>query len=168
MRTKLSGQQRERAKKLYGGFSAMRQPNRPFQREIDASRLWEIPVSVMPFTRTPIHFSYFTYLASFSTLAAKSYLRSAFRLFKLTGTPPSLLLHPPDFLGREDDTDMAYFPGMKLARRDKLRIVRWALKLFSESFDVRCLIDQLAEIDPAIDPAPELPAAAGSPCPASV
>jgi peptidoglycan/xylan/chitin deacetylase (PgdA/CDA1 family) len=170
MRTRLAGQQREQAKKLYGGFSAMRQPNRPFRRAAGAANLWEIPVSVMPFARTPIHFSYFTYLASFSTLAAKSYLRSAFRLFKLTGTPPSLLLHPPDFLGREDDTDMAYFPGMKMARRDKLRIVRWALKLFSESFDVHCLIDQLTAIDPAIDPAiapaVELPAAAHA-CPAN-
>ena len=154
MRTKLKGEQRERAKKLYGGFKSMKQPNRPFKRQVDDAELWEVPVTVMPLSRTPIHFSYFTYLASFSTLAAKVYLRKAFRLCRMTGTPPSLLLHPPDFLGREDDDDMAYFPAMKMDRNNKLDLVRWALKLYGQTFDVRCMIDQLSQLDPAVDPAP--------------
>ena len=152
LKTGLRGQQREQAKKLYGGFSSLRQPNRPFERQIDGSRLWEIPVTVMPLLRTPIHFSYFTYLAGFSTVAAKSYLSSALWLCRVTGSPPSLLLHPPDFLGREDDSDMAFFPAMNMPRREKLSIVRWALAKFAAAFDVRCLIDQLRMIDPAIDP----------------
>ena len=139
----LNGPQRQRAKKLYGGFRSMRQPNRPFVRRVDRATIWEIPVSVMPLTRTPIHLSYFNYLASFSKLAAKSYFSTALRLCQATGTPPSLLLHPTDFLGCEDDEDMAYFPGMKMARRDKLAMTRWALMRFRESFDVRCIIDQL-------------------------
>jgi hypothetical protein len=68
----------------------------------------------------------------------------------MTGTPPSLLLHPPDFLGREDDGDMAYFPGMKMTRASKQSIVRWALKLYSETFDVRCMIDSLRLMDPKL------------------
>ncbi|NND99023.1 MAG: polysaccharide deacetylase family protein, partial [Pirellulaceae bacterium] len=60
MRTKLQGEQREKAKQLYGGFKSMRNPNRPYQRSVDGHQLWEVPVTVMPFTRTPIHFSYFT------------------------------------------------------------------------------------------------------------
>ena len=153
LKTDLKGEQREKAKRLYGGFRSMWQPNRPFQRSVDSvSQLWEMPVTVMPLTRTPIHFSYFTYLASFSTLAAKAYFRAALALCRWTATPPSLLLHPPDFLGREDDSDMEYFPGMKMSRRDKLSIVRWALREYSEQFDVRCMIDQLRMIDPAVDP----------------
>ncbi|KAA1259713.1 Polysaccharide deacetylase [Rubripirellula obstinata] len=152
MKTDLKGQAKENAKKLYGGFASLRQPNHPFQRNIGDQQLWEMPVTVMPLTRTPIHFSYFTFLASFSTLAAKAYFRSALSLCKLTGTSPSLLLHPPDFLGQEDDSDMAYFPGMKMARQDKLSIVRWGLKLYSETFDVRCMIDALRLIDPDVDP----------------
>ncbi|MGB7327852.1 MAG: hypothetical protein WBD31_23455 [Rubripirellula sp.] len=109
-----------------------------------------MPVTVMPITRTPIHFSYFTYLASFSTLAAKSYLRLAIRMCKLTRTPPSLLLHPPDFMGQEDDSDMAYFPAMNMSRKDKLAIVRWGLKLYADSFDVRLMIDQLKATDPNV------------------
>ncbi|QEG01012.1 Polysaccharide deacetylase [Stieleria maiorica] len=142
-RTKLKGEQKERAKKLYGGFAAMRNPNRPFRRRIDAGQLWEIPVTVMPLIRTPIHFSYFTFLASVSKLAARTYLSNAFRLCRWTGTTPSLLLHPPDVLGREDDADMAYFPGMKLPRADKLELVRWALRLYARTFHVQTMIDQL-------------------------
>jgi peptidoglycan/xylan/chitin deacetylase (PgdA/CDA1 family) len=152
LKTDLKGEQRAQAKRLYGGFSSMLQPNRPFERRVDDARLWEIPVTVMPFVRTPIHFSYFTYLASFSTLVAKSYFRAALQLCRASGTAPSLLLHPPDFLGREDDTDMAYFPAMNMPREEKLSIVRWALRKLAESFDVRCMIDQLRMIDPAVDP----------------
>jgi len=154
MKTNLRGEDRERARDLYGGFNSLRQPNRPFRRHVDGRKLWEVPVTVMPFLRTPIHFSYFTYLAGFSVLAAKSYFRTALRLCRLTGLPPSLLLHPPDFLGREDDGDMAFFPGMKMPRETKLAVVRWALKKFSEAFDVRCMIDQLRELDDrsALDP----------------
>lgn len=151
LRTGLRGEQKEKAKKLYGGFNSLRQPNRPFRREIDGSSLWELPVSVMPWTRTPIHFSYLTFLASFSTLAAKSYFRTALSLCRATGTSPSLLLHPPDFLGREDDDDMAYFPGMKMGRDDKLSIVRWALSLLKEKFDVHRMIDQVAALDANVD-----------------
>ena len=42
----------------------------------------------------------------------------------MTGTNPSLLLHPLDFMGREDCPALAFFPGMDLARdaeaRDRL------------------------------------------------
>ena len=152
LKTDLKGEQREKAKKLYGGFRSLRQPNRPFERRMGDRCLWEVPVTTMPWTRLPIHFSYFTYLASFSTLAAKAYFASAIRLCQLTNTPPSLLLHPPDFLGQEDDSDMAYFPAMNMPRREKLAIVRWGLKTFAEAFDVRCMIDQLRMIDPAVDP----------------
>ena len=150
MRTKLKGEQREKAKKLYGGFASMRKPNRPYQRAIDDSSLWEVPVTVMPLTRTPIHFSYFTFLATFSTLAAKTYFRSALSLCGMTGTAPSILLHPPDFMGIEDDEEMKYFPGMKMPRAKKLSLVRWALGLLADRFDVRRMIDQLAHADPSI------------------
>lgn len=157
LKTNLEGVQREKAKQLYGGFRSVRQPNRPFQRGIDESQLWEIPVTVMPFVRTPIHFSYFTYLASFSTLLAKSYFRTALWLCQASGTAPSLLLHPLDFLGREDDAEMAYFPAMNMPRAKKLSIVRWALQTFADAFDVRCLIDQLRMLDPAVDPEAAIP-----------
>ncbi|QDV41693.1 Polysaccharide deacetylase [Stieleria neptunia] len=146
-RTKLKGEQKEKAKQLYGGFAAMRNPNRPFRRPVEGGRLWEIPVTVMPLTRTPIHFSYFLFLAGVSTLAAKTYLSNALRLCRWTGTTPSLLLHPPDVLGCEDDPDMAYFPGMKMPRAEKLKLVRWALRRYAQTFHVQTMIQQVRSLD---------------------
>lgn len=151
LKTGLRGEDRQRASKLYGGWSAMRQPNRPFLRQVDEApatdqRLWEIPVTVMPLARTPIHFSYLTYLASFSTLAAKTYFRTSLRMCQLTGTAPSLLLHPPDFMGREDDTEMGFFPAMQMPVDRKLAIVRWALKQFRNRFDVRTMVSQVTAL----------------------
>ena len=146
LKSGLVGEQREKASKLYGGWTAALRPNRPYLRSIGEEKLWEFPVTVMPFSRTPIHFSYFTFLASFSTLAAKAYFRKAMWLCRATRTSPSLLLHPPDFMGREDDADMAYFPSMKVARAEKLEIVRWALKLFSQSFNVKTMIDHVEHL----------------------
>ncbi|MCC9645361.1 polysaccharide deacetylase family protein [Rhodopirellula sp. JC740] len=145
-RTNLQGEEREKAKKLYGGFDAMRNPNRPFvrQEQVDGQthRLREIPVSTLPFLRTPIHFSYVTFLATFSVTLAKLYFASALNLCRLTGTAPSLLLHPPDFLGCEDDADMAYFPGMKMSRDAKLSFMRWALSKFANEFNVLTMREQ--------------------------
>lgn len=150
IKTDLKGEQREAAKKLYGGFASAIQPNKPFQREIDGQSIWEIPVTVMPGTRLPIHLSYLTYLASFSLLAAKTYFRTAMRLAQTLGASPSLLLHPPDFLGCEDDVDLAYLPGMSMKRNDKLQFVQWVLADYVERFDVRCMIDQLRLLDPGV------------------
>ncbi|MEM1227394.1 MAG: polysaccharide deacetylase family protein [Planctomycetota bacterium] len=146
-RTDLQGEQREKAKQLYGGFASMRQPNIPHRRVVDGDGsnqvLGEVPVTVMPWTRTPIHFSYLTFLAGYSIAAAKTYFRAALKLCRWSKVPPSLLLHPPDFLGQEDDADMAYFPGMRLSRASKLAFMRWALRTFHEQFDVQTISDQL-------------------------
>jgi len=150
-RTKIEGEQRERAKKLYGGFASMRNPNRPFQRVLpagdsNADSLWEIPVTVLPILRTPIHFSYLTFVASYSVPLAKTYFRGALRTCRLFGVAPSLLLHPPDFLGWEDDSDMAYFPGMKMKRAAKLDFMRWALTRYANDFHVLVMRDQVAQL----------------------
>ncbi|EKK04263.1 polysaccharide deacetylase domain protein [Rhodopirellula baltica SH28] len=158
-RTNLKGEQREKAKKLYGGFASMRNPNRPFMRheKVDGETfpLQEIPVTTLPFLRTPIHFSYVTFLASFSVTVAKMYFSMSLNLCRMTGTSPSLLLHPPDFLGCEDDTDMAYFPGMKLKREEKLSFMRWALGKFAREFDVRTMLDQTQTLATADDFVPQ-------------
>ncbi|QDV64915.1 polysaccharide deacetylase family protein [Crateriforma conspicua] len=148
LKTGLKGQQKDKAKQLYGGFGSMLKPNRPHRLHNTAPEFWEIPVSVMPLTRLPIHMSYLCYLASFSVAAAKMYFSSVVRLATLTGTPISLLLHPPDFFGHEDADDLSYLPGMSMARDDKLRFVRWALESLSGRFEVRRMIDQLHSLAP--------------------
>jgi hypothetical protein len=77
----------------------------------------------------PMHLSYLVYLAKFSRIAARAYLRFALGACRLTGTQPSILLHPLDFMGREDCATLAFFPGMDIARERKLAIV-------AELFDI--------------------------------
>lgn len=158
-RTQLRGEQREKAKQLYGGFASMRKPNRPHKRHGSPQRpgttetfddrptIWEVPVTVMPLIRTPIHFSYLNFVAQSSTTVAKAYFRVALAACRRFNVTPSLLLHPPDFLGCEDDCDMAYLPGMKTTRTKKLEFMTWALKLYATQFDVHTIIDQVTQRD---------------------
>ena len=153
-RTRLKGAERERAKKLYGGFAAMRQPNVPFRRRVESmdTMLWETPVTVMPVFRTPIHFSYLIFLASFSVPLAKGYYRSALAMCRRCGVPPSLLLHPPDFLGVEDRSELDHLPGMKMRRESKLRFVSWALRVLAEQFDVVTIAAQIDRLNGTDNP----------------
>ena len=56
----------------------------------------------MPIAKVPIHVSYLLYLSLLSPVLARAYFATALGLCKLTGTPMSLLLHPLDFLGADD------------------------------------------------------------------
>lgn len=96
---------------------------RPHQVETAAGPLVELPVTTMPLTRAPIHFTYVSFLAQKSRTAALAYWRTAMQLCRLRGVGPSLLLHPLDFLGEEDEPQLAYFPGMQLTRDAKLSLL---------------------------------------------
>ncbi len=136
LRSRLNAEQKAAAAKLYGGWTSAFKPNKPFIRQVEQQSLWELPVTVMPLTRTPIHFSYFTFLASFSKVAAKAYFKLALALCRATTTPLSLLLHPPDFMTKEDEPRLSYLPGMKLPLDDKLDLIRWALRKVQKHFKV--------------------------------
>ncbi|MGL4511585.1 MAG: polysaccharide deacetylase family protein [Lacipirellulaceae bacterium] len=105
---------------------------RPHRVATAAGPLVELPVTTMPLTRAPIHFTYVSFLAQRSLAAANAYWRSAMRLCRLRGVAPSLLLHPLDFLGEEDEPQLAYFPGMRLPRETKLRLLSDVLKSLAD------------------------------------
>lgn len=96
---------------------------RPHGITTKAGPLVELPVTTMPLTRAPIHFTYLSFLAQKSITAARVYWRTAMTLCRLRGVGPSLLLHPLDFLGEQDHPEMAYFPGMQLPRQVKLQLL---------------------------------------------
>ncbi len=116
----LTDEQKEKRKALFGNFSDAFRPVKPYRWNLDGESLLELPVTTMPLFKTPIHFSYLLYLSSFSPLLARIYFRFALRLCILTGTAPSLLLHPLDFMGADDDPDLGFFPGMKMPANTKL------------------------------------------------
>lgn len=119
-RSSLSREERRQRAKLFGSFRDMFLPIRPYDWSLAAGKLLEIPVTTVPFARTPFHFSYLIFLAERSPMIAKAYLLVAIELCRLTRTEPSILLHPLDFLGPEDADALSFFPGMSTAAERKL------------------------------------------------
>jgi peptidoglycan/xylan/chitin deacetylase (PgdA/CDA1 family) len=121
--SKLTDEEKEQRSALFGTWKDALRPVRPFQWKLRGGQLLEIPVTTLPGFKVPMHFSYLIYLAKFSRIAARSYLRFALGVCRLTGTNPSVLLHPLDFMGHDDCPALSFFPGMDLAREEKLAIV---------------------------------------------
>jgi hypothetical protein len=81
----------------------------------------------MPLFKAPIHASYILYLAQFSKPLAKTYWHMALTMCRAAGVGPSLLLHPLDFMGCDDDRDLAFFPAMGRPAEPKIEIVAWMI-----------------------------------------
>jgi hypothetical protein len=90
----------------------------------------------MPLVKVPIHLSYLLYLGQYSRRLATAYFRSAMALCDRTGVEPSLLLHPLDFLGGDDDGDLAFFPAMRSPAAEKLRLAGEVLDIFRDGRNV--------------------------------
>lgn len=134
-RSELSDEEKERRKALFGTFSDAFRPVKPYRWNLGGEDLLELPVTTMPLFKTPIHFSYLIYLASFSRTLAMLYCRMAVGMCRLTRTEPSLLLHPLDFLGKEDDADLGFFPAMNMPVNDKLELMDRLFALLLSRFD---------------------------------
>jgi peptidoglycan/xylan/chitin deacetylase (PgdA/CDA1 family) len=135
----LSPEEREKRARLFGSARAGFQRLRPYRWRLSGGTLLEIPVTTLPFLRLPIHLSYVLYARSFSQPLARAYFDAALRICRMTGVQPSILLHPLDFLGREDAPSLAFFPGMQLSAERKLPMVEWCLDRMQAVFDVRSL-----------------------------
>ncbi|MCX7014187.1 MAG: polysaccharide deacetylase family protein, partial [Candidatus Sumerlaeota bacterium] len=134
--SRMNSKEREERKELFGRWRDGFMPIRPYEWATPAGGLLEIPVSVMPLLRTPFHLSYIVWLSRFSPALALAYLRTAFALCRLAGVGPSFLIHPLDFLGREDVKGLEFFPGMDLPRARKMELAERFLGLFRARFDV--------------------------------
>jgi hypothetical protein len=131
----LSGEDLKHRGSLFGSFRDGFRPLKPY-RWRGKDGLLEIPVTTMPILRLPVHLSYLLYLSTFSRILAVRYFRSALALCRLTGVSPSILLHPLDFLGEDDNIGLSFFPGMKLRSGQKLRLVSEVLRVCSDEFQV--------------------------------
>jgi hypothetical protein len=76
------------------------------------------------------------YLATVSPALALGYFRAALGLCKLTGTEPSILLHPLDFLSGADCPELAFFPAMNLDPGVKRSVLLQALQALADDFEV--------------------------------
>jgi hypothetical protein len=151
MTAKLSDEERERRKALFGKLRDGFQPVKPYRWQVDAETLVEIPVTTIPLLKVPMHVSYLLYMSNFSSAAALQYFKMAVRLCRLTGTQPSLLLHPLDFLGADDKQGLDFFPAMRMSSEKKLHLVSEVLRIYAESFDVLTLQQHARETQLASD-----------------
>jgi peptidoglycan-N-acetylglucosamine deacetylase len=134
--TSLSSQQREERQVLFGTVRDGLRPITPYRWRLENATLLEIPVTTLPVVKAPIHLSYVIYLSTYSVAAARAYFRTALGVCRRVGVEPSILLHPLDFLGREDAPELAFFPGMKLASADKLIRIETYLADLAKQFHV--------------------------------
>jgi len=144
--TNLSKEEKQQRKALFGSFSDAFRPVKPYQWDLGDETLLELPVTTMPLFKTPIHFSYLTYLGMFSTGLARAYLATVIGMCKFSRTQPSLLLHPLDFMGAEDDKDLATFPGMRLPVSKKLELMSIFVDRLCRTFKPVTMSKHVAEI----------------------
>jgi hypothetical protein len=153
MTARLSAEERRRRKVLFGTFREGFKPLKPYALHTEEGPLIELPVTTMPGLRLPFHVSYLLYLSTLSPALALGYFRAALRLCLATGTPPSLLLHPLDFLGGDDERDLAFFPAMGLPGERKVAFVAEVLRILADRFTIVTL-DRLAA---GVGPVPDVP-----------
>lgn len=146
MSTRLDKEQREERKELFGQFNEGFRPLRPFQWKFAEGDLTEIPVTTMPFIKAPIHASYILYLAQYSTLVAKTYWKLSLTMCRMARVAPSLLLHPLDFMGADDDSDLAFFPAMGRPAEPKVELTAWMIREMSKHFEIRPMKEHAADI----------------------
>ncbi len=147
MSADLDAEQRAQRRQLFGKFREGFGKLRPYRFRDGASPLVEIPVTTMPVFKVPIHLSYLMYLGQISQTLAIAWFRTAMAMCRLHRIQPSLLLHPLDFLGADDDQDLAFFPAMGLERDRKLALAAAVLNVFQSQFDVVPMLEHAAHAD---------------------
>ncbi|MFT5303286.1 MAG: hypothetical protein ACI814_004105 [Mariniblastus sp.] len=145
-KSSLSKAEKEDRKELFGSWKDGFQSNHPFEWESGNDRLLEIPVTTMPIFKVPIHASYVMYLATYSRAIAKAYFWSSMQMCKWMGVQPSLLLHPLDFMGVEDDSDLSFFPGMNQPAHLKIKLLSDCMKMMQKQFDVVTLREHASRL----------------------
>lgn len=147
LKTGLKREQRRGREKLFGSFGAGLGKNRPYQLPLGTPKLWMMPVTVFPLFRTPFHFSYLHYVAEKSPGLSRLYLSWALSLCRALKVQPSMLLHPLDFLGGDEEPELDFFPGMKQAGETKRAHLRSLLKQLPSHFDVQTQGEAAAALD---------------------
>jgi peptidoglycan-N-acetylglucosamine deacetylase len=132
-------QQRQERELLFGSFRDVLRPLRPYRWRVEKSSILELPLTTYPIVRMPFHMSYVLYMSKFSPFLAQYYWRSALSMCRLDRLEPNLLLHPLDFMCKDDAASIAFFPGMDIPLEAKLERVRKYLKDFTDNYTVLSL-----------------------------
>jgi hypothetical protein len=150
MTARLNKEEKRQRDNLFGslkdGFRPVKAYLWPQKNSRSNRQIVEIPVTTMPIFKIPFHVSYIIYIGSFSPALALSYFKIALVMCRFTGTQPSLLLHPLDFLGRDDIKELAFFPAMNLSKDEKLKLVSEVLRLYADYFKIVTMQEHAREV----------------------
>ncbi len=131
----LSAKEKKQRREIYSSFSEGFRTLKPYYWRLEAGKkLLEIPITTMPFFKTPFHLSYLLYLRCFSTELMFLYLKLALALCKMAKTGLSFLLHPLDFMGNDILPDLNFFPAMNLKTKEKQMIAKKVIKIIQKNF----------------------------------
>ncbi|MHB2032543.1 MAG: polysaccharide deacetylase family protein [Gemmatimonadaceae bacterium] len=122
---------------LFRGAKGTLLPNRPFAWRVgQTATILELPVTVSPWLRAPLHASFLLYLASYSETAMFAYLHAALAVCAMESTPFYFLLHPLDVIGGDEASSLRRYPGMRLTGKRKTAILRRILSIVRARCDV--------------------------------
>jgi hypothetical protein len=144
--------EKEKRDLLFGSFRDGLRPIRPFRWRLKKNDeicpgLIEIPVTTMPIFRVPFHVSYLLFIRNYSKQLAIYYFKFALLLCRLTNTHPSLLLHPLDFLGCNDITELSFFPAMNKPAEEKIEFVQEILRIYCSVYQIVPMKDYAETIE---------------------
>jgi hypothetical protein len=130
-------EEREQRKKIYSSFREGLRPVKPYRWKLNGDlNLLEIPVTTIPILKTPFHLSYLIYLSNFTKVLMYFYLKLAIMLCRLTQTAPSFLLHPLDFVGSDQVSELSFFPGMNIQTAKKKELFYNIMKIIGNHFEL--------------------------------
>jgi peptidoglycan-N-acetylglucosamine deacetylase len=136
-KSKLSKEEKESRKELFGSFKEGFYPLKPFHWNFkNEKKITEIPITTMPVFKIPFHQSYLLYISGVSLILMKCYLRFAIFMCKITRIQPSYLLHPLDLMGKDHVPSLAFFPGMDIKSERKLKIFKIAITILKKHFEL--------------------------------
>ena len=135
--SKLTSEEKKERKKLFGTFKDGFRPVKPYLWNVNENKkLLEIPVTTIPFIKTPFHLSYLIYLNNISPFLMKQYLNMAIAFCKMTKTSPSFLLHPLDLIGGDLVPKLKFFPGMNLKSDAKTKVFLYVIGILAKNFEL--------------------------------
>lgn len=133
----LTEEEKKRRDRIYSSFRDGTRSVKPYRLQMPSgATLLEIPVTTMPITKTPFHFSYLLYLSRFSQILMSLYLNIAIAFCKMTKTEPTFLIHPLDLLGGDQVKNLAFFPGMDLSSDRKKQLFDKSIRTISKYFNL--------------------------------
>ena len=134
---KLSPEERETRKNLFGSFKDGLRPVKPYYWNLEnGHQLLELPVTTIPLIKTPFHFSYLLFLSGISMPLMHTYLNLAIRMCKLAGVQPSYLLHPLDLIGGDQVPELRFFPGMNISSARKIEVFARVMEKLGKHFQL--------------------------------